>query len=156
MFLRPHPLRHRRRRDQLKPMPLPIIKRKRINRRKTLRPRDRQTRRAIESSATKNDRRTIHFANCILADAVLTSQLMNPTGSHERDAMGWQILRNIGFEGRVRMTFQLNNSLRSLSEAGVRHRHPEYDDRRVQLAAIKLAIGPELFKLVYPNENVEP
>jgi hypothetical protein len=81
---------------------------------------------------------------------------MDSTGSHQRDAMGWQILRNIGFEGRVRMTFQLNNSLRSISEAGVRHRHPEYDQRRVELAAIKLAIGADLFKLVYPGEDVQP
>jgi hypothetical protein len=70
--------------------------------------------------------------------------------------MGWQILRNIGFQGRVRMTFQLNNSLRSISEAGVRHRHPEYDERHVQLAATKLAIGADLFKLVYPGEDVQP
>jgi len=81
---------------------------------------------------------------------------MNATGSHERNAVGWQILRNIGFEGRLRMTFELNKSLRSISEAGVRHRHPEYDERRVRLAAIKLSIGAELFKLVYPGEDVEP
>jgi hypothetical protein len=81
---------------------------------------------------------------------------MDATGSHERDAMGWQILRNIGFDGRVRMTFQLNSSLRSISEAGVRHRHPQYSERQVKLAATKLAIGADLFKLVYPNEDVEP
>jgi hypothetical protein len=81
---------------------------------------------------------------------------MDATGSHQRDAIGWQILRNIGFDGRVCMTFELNNSLRSISEAGVRHRHPEYDERRVQLAAIKLAIGADLFKLVYPGEDVDP
>jgi hypothetical protein len=81
---------------------------------------------------------------------------MDKTGSHERDAMGWQVLRNIGFDGRVRMTFQLNNSLRRISEAGVRHRHPDYDDRRVRLAATKLAIGADLFRLVYPGEDVEP
>ena len=81
---------------------------------------------------------------------------MNAPGSHERDAIGWQILRNIGFGGRVRMTFELNKSLRSISEAGVRHRHPEYDERRVRLAAIKLSIGPDLFQLVYPGEDVQP
>ena len=81
---------------------------------------------------------------------------MNTTGSHERDAMGWQVLRDIGFDGRVRMTFQLNNALRSISEAGVRHRHPDYSDRQVRLAATKLAIGADLFKLVYPGEDVQP
>jgi hypothetical protein len=81
---------------------------------------------------------------------------MDATGSHEPDAMAWQILRKLGIEGRARMTFNLNRSLRSISEAGVRRRHPEYDDRRVQLGAIKLAIGADLFKLVYPGEDVEP
>ena len=81
---------------------------------------------------------------------------MDPTGSHERDAIGWQILRNLGFEGRVRMTFELNRALRSISEAGVRRRHPDYDVRRVQLAAIKLAIGADLFSRAYPGEDVEP
>lgn len=81
---------------------------------------------------------------------------MDATGSHERDARGWQVLRDIGFEGRVRMTFELNDNLRSISEAGVRHRHPDYDDRQVRLAATKLAIGADLFNLVYPNEDVKP
>ena len=81
---------------------------------------------------------------------------MDTTGSHERDEIGWQILRNLGFEGRVRMTFELNRSLRSISEAGVRRRHPDYDERRVRLAAIKLAIGADLFERAYPGEDVEP
>jgi hypothetical protein len=81
---------------------------------------------------------------------------MNPTGSHEPDAMAWQILRNLGLEGRARMTFSLNRSLRSISEAGVRRRHPDYDERHVRLAAIKLAIGADLFNRAYPGEDVEP
>jgi len=81
---------------------------------------------------------------------------MDATGSHEPDAKTWQILRSLGIEGRAHMTFNLNRSLRSISEAGVRRRHPDYDERRVRLAAIKLAIGADLFKLVYPAEDVEP
>lgn len=76
--------------------------------------------------------------------------------SHEPNAVTWQVLRKLGFAGRVSMTFALNHSLRSVSEAGVRRRHPDYDDRRVRLAATKLAIGPDLFKLAYPGEDVEP
>ena len=76
--------------------------------------------------------------------------------SHEPNAKMYEILRNIGFEGRVRMTFELSQNLRKISEAGVRHRHPNYTDRQVQLAAIKLAIGPKLFKQAYPGEDVQP
>ena len=82
--------------------------------------------------------------------------MTDATALHEPDAAMVRILRDLGFEGRVRMTFELNKSLRSISEAGVRHRHPDYDERRVRLAAIKLALGPDLFKKVYPDEDVEP
>ncbi len=76
--------------------------------------------------------------------------------SHEPNAVMWQTLRNLGFEGRVKMTFELSNNLRAVTEAGVRHRHPNYDERQVRLAAFKLSIGPELFKLAFPFEDVEP
>jgi len=76
--------------------------------------------------------------------------------SHEPNAIMWEALRKQGFDGRVKMTFELSNNLRRVTEAGVRHRHPDYDDRRVRLAAFKLAIGSELFKLAYPSENIEP
>jgi hypothetical protein len=68
----------------------------------------------------------------------------------------WKTLRKQGFDGRVKMTFELSNNLRAVTEAGIRHRHPDYDDRRVRLAAFKLTIGPEPFKLAYPSENIEP
>jgi hypothetical protein len=76
--------------------------------------------------------------------------------SHEPNAVTWQTLRKLGFAGLASMTFALNRSLRSITEAGIRRRHPDYDDRRVRLAATKLAIGPELFKLAYPGKDVEP
>jgi hypothetical protein len=76
--------------------------------------------------------------------------------SHDTNAIMWQALRKQGFDGRVKMTFELSNNLRAVTEAGIRHRHPDYDDRRVRLAAFKLTIGPELFKLAYPSENIEP
>jgi hypothetical protein len=76
--------------------------------------------------------------------------------SHDMNAIMWETLRKQGFDGRVKMTFELSNNLRAVTEAGVRHRHPDYDDRQVRLAAFKLAIGPELFKLAYPSENIEP
>jgi hypothetical protein len=76
--------------------------------------------------------------------------------SHDTNAIMWGTLRKQGFDGRVKMTFELSNNLRAVAEAGVRHRHPDYDDRRVRLTAFKLTIGPELFKLAYPSENIEP
>jgi hypothetical protein len=81
---------------------------------------------------------------------------MSEIQSHKPNAIMWQALKNQGFEGRVKMTFELSKNLRAITEAGVRHRHPDYDDRRVRLAAFKLAIGSELFSQAFPSENIEP
>ena len=54
------------------------------------------------------------------------------------------------------MALDLSNSLRSLTETGVRMRHPEYDGRQVRLAAIRLAIGEKLFRAAFPGEDVWP
>jgi hypothetical protein len=35
------------------------------------------------------------------------------------------VLRRLGIEGRARMTFELSDNLRAVTEAGIRHRHPE-------------------------------
>jgi len=51
VFRRPHRLGHRRRRFQFKPMPLAVVERQRINRPKSVGPRDSQARRAVESPA---------------------------------------------------------------------------------------------------------
>lgn len=62
----------------------------------------------------------------------------------------------MGYDGRARLAMQLSRMVRRLSEEGIRSRHPEFDERKTKLAAIKLAIGPELFSKAYPGEDVEP
>lgn len=68
----------------------------------------------------------------------------------------YEILRKMGFEGRVRMAFELIGNLRKITEAGVRQRHPDDTEHQAQLGAIRLAIGEELFKKVYPNQDIQP
>lgn len=65
------------------------------------------------------------------------------------------ILRKIGMEGRGRMAIELSDNLRATVEAGIRQRHPEYDDNMVKLAALRLAIGEELFRKAYPDLEIE-
>jgi hypothetical protein len=59
----------------------------------------------------------------------------------------------MGMEGRARMTFELSDNVRAVTEAGIRHRHPEYDDRRVRLELIRTVLGPELFARWYSDER---
>jgi len=74
---------------------------------------------------------------------------------NEAEIASWKTLQRLGMGGRARMTFILSDSLRVVTEAGVRRRHPDYDQRRVQLAAAKLAMGDRLFKLAFPSEDVQ-
>lgn len=67
-----------------------------------------------------------------------------------------EIFRRMTGEQRLDMAFQLSHSTRALSAAGVRHRHPEYGDREVQLAVIRMMIGEELFREAYPGVDVQP
>ena len=66
------------------------------------------------------------------------------------------VMQRLGTDVRAQMALKLSAMARRLSEDGIRRRHPEYDERRVKLAAIKLAIGTELFSKAYPGESVEP
>ena len=68
----------------------------------------------------------------------------------------FSILRKMELKKRAEMAIKLSNNLRATLEAGVRMRHPEYDDKKVKLAAIRLSVGDELFFRAYPDVEVEP
>jgi hypothetical protein len=56
----------------------------------------------------------------------------------------------LGPSGKAALSFQLSEFTWRLSEAGVRHRHPEYNAEQVRLAAIRLRLGDKLFRAAYP------
>jgi len=60
----------------------------------------------------------------------------------------FEILRRLGPEVRLKMAFELSDNLRSLVEAGVRLRHGDFDEQRVQQEVLRLMIGDELFQEV--------
>jgi hypothetical protein len=55
-------------------------------------------------------------------------------------------------EARLRAGLELTAMARRLLAAGIRKRHPEYDDDQVRLASIRLWLGPNLFRAAYPHE----
>ena len=57
----------------------------------------------------------------------------------------------MGLEGRARLTFQLCDNLRETTKAGIRHRHPDYTDRQVTQAYLRLILDKELFQQVFPG-----
>ena len=87
--------------------------------------------------------------------ADLRDRMLNDT-SAEALAVQFQVLRRIGPASRLAMMFELSDTMRSLVEAGVRHRHPEWDDRTVEREVIRLMIGDTLFRQAYENEPGVP
>lgn len=58
------------------------------------------------------------------------------------------IFRRLTGPERVAMAFEMSDAARALTEAGIRHRHPDWSDERVQEALIAHLLGPELARLV--------
>jgi hypothetical protein len=67
----------------------------------------------------------------------------------------YDIYRRMAPSKRLELAAQMSTALRELVAAGVRHRHPEYDERQVKLAVIRLTLGEELFRKVYPGVDVQ-
>ena len=55
-----------------------------------------------------------------------------------------QALRRLGLAGRAAMTFELGDSLRSISESGIRLHHPDFSETQVRAAAAQRMLGREL------------
>lgn len=65
-------------------------------------------------------------------------------------------IRRMTLEERLERGCRLNDEFRALLRAGVRHRHPEYDEEQVRIASVRLLIGEELFRECFPGSDVRP
>ena len=66
-----------------------------------------------------------------------------------------EVLRKMSIEERATMTFELSDNLRSITESGIKQRHPDYTPDQIKMAWIKLTIEPELFKEAFPDCEIE-
>jgi len=69
----------------------------------------------------------------------------------EADQLQLEIFRRMGPEKRLQAGIELSQLCRKLLLEGVRMRHPEYDEREVKLAAIRLTLPEDLFLAAYPE-----
>lgn len=53
-------------------------------------------------------------------------------------------LRRLDGPTRLAMACQMSDEARAVSEAGIRHRHSDWDDEQVHRALLELLLGPEL------------
>jgi hypothetical protein len=71
-------------------------------------------------------------------------------------AVQYQALRSIGMAGRIAMTFELSDNMRSVVEDGVRHRHPQWDEQAVEREVLRLMIGDDLFREAFGKDRSQP
>lgn len=75
----------------------------------------------------------------------------------DADAVQLEAYRRLGGSGRVAILFRLNTLVRETALAGIRRRHPTYDEAQVRMALQRLVLGDELVRQVFPDrEPVDP
>ena len=62
-----------------------------------------------------------------------------------------EIFRRMGPEKRLQAGIALSQLCRKLLAEGVRQRHPEYDEKEIKLATIRLTLPEDLFLAAYPE-----
>jgi hypothetical protein len=67
-----------------------------------------------------------------------------------------EVLRRVGPAGRAAMTFELSDNLRSIVEAGVRLRHPDWDSRSVRRQVYRVMLGDDLFRQAFGKDRIGP
>jgi hypothetical protein len=77
--------------------------------------------------------------------------------SRQAHALQREVYLRLGGAGRIAVMFQLNDTVRRLAMAGIRARHPGYDEEQVRLAYARLVLGDALVRAVWPQrELVDP
>lgn len=74
--------------------------------------------------------------------------------SPDADAVQREAYRRMGGAGRVQVMFRLNDMVRHTAMAGIRHRHPDYDDEQVLLAYARLLHGDDLVRQAWPGRKL--
>ncbi|UCG46382.1 MAG: hypothetical protein JSU94_12840 [Phycisphaerales bacterium] len=73
--------------------------------------------------------------------------------SPEAERRQIEILRGLGIAERARITFELNDNLDAIVEAGVRSRHPEWDQQQVMQEVLRLVVGDHLFQQIFGDDR---
>lgn len=69
----------------------------------------------------------------------------------EAERVQLEVFRHMGPEKRLQASVALSRTCRKLLIEGVRRRHPEYDERRIRLAVIRLMLPEKLFLAAFPE-----
>lgn len=59
----------------------------------------------------------------------------------------------MGGARRVAVAFRLTDQMRRVAMAGVRNRHPDYDEEQVRQAVARLLLGDEMMLELWPDRE---
>ena len=62
--------------------------------------------------------------------------------------------RRMGGIGRTAVMFRLTEMARKIAAAGIRERHPDYDEEHVRTALFRLRFGDELARQIFPDREL--
>lgn len=82
------------------------------------------------------------------------SIVLSPDTSADAAEMQLQAYRRLGGQGRLQVVFQLNAIVRAAAAAGIRRRHPTYDDAQVGAALARLMLGDDLVRRAFPARDL--
>ena len=89
-------------------------------------------------------------------DVVMTDKnIISGDTTLEAARVQYDILRKMDISDRAKMTSQLCDNMRAFVEAGVRDRHPDYDDDKVRLAIMRLTLGERLFREAFGDVEIK-
>jgi hypothetical protein len=62
-----------------------------------------------------------------------------------------QIYVRLGGSERLAIAFRLSDTVRRMSIAGIRKRHPDYTDAQAERAFARLRLGDDLVRAIWPD-----
>jgi hypothetical protein len=72
----------------------------------------------------------------------------------EATAVQTAIYRRMTGAQRTLLAAEMSEAARSITLAGIRRRHPEYDDGQARYALFRLLLGDALFRSAWPHAPV--
>lgn len=86
--------------------------------------------------------------------AVPMGSMLPPDTTPEADAVQIAAYRRMSGGGRVATVFRLNTVVRTAALAGIRRRHPDYDDTQILMAWRRLVLGDAVMRRVFPDREL--
>ena len=74
--------------------------------------------------------------------------------TEEAHRLQGEIYRRMGGAARLSVAFRLTETVRQISQAGIRQRHPDYTDEQVFHAWARLTLGDALYCEVWPDREL--